>query len=345
VSVERLLVPVQESVTLRRTVGYAVQSALESDAERVAIHFVAAMVYEAETPGADRTIADAEELLDRAVAWTHEDVDEDRIAVETAVIGTDRYLFSPQDFADRFAEYAEEHGIDRVILDSEYDPGSTAPMLQPLEHRLDARGLAYEEAPVEPRRRGTQLVTPGGAGRFVTLFVIAYGFYLVLGDPTYWFDQITGAVTALLVAVTLSHVTFSQAPSPTESPIRTLRFFLLYVPYLVFEIVKANIAVAIVILRPSMPIEPRMTRVRVTVWGGLPLMALANSITLTPGTLTVRGNDQNLIVHTLIPSAREDLFDGSLERAVRFVFYGRSAARIPSPRERDDAEILGGEDR
>jgi multicomponent Na+:H+ antiporter subunit E len=343
VSVERLLVPVQESVTLRRTVGYAVQSALESDAERVAIHFVAAMVYEAETPGADRTIADAEELLDRAVAWTHEDVDEDLITAETAVIGTDRYLFSPQDFADRFAEYAEEHGIDRVILDPEYDPGSTAPMLQPLEHRLDARGLAYEEAPVEPRRRGTQLVTPGGAGRFVTLFVITYGFYLVLGDPTYPFDLVTGAVTGLIVAITLSHVTFSRSPTLKQSPIRTLRFAL-YVPYLLFEIVKANVAVAIVILRPSMPIEPRMTRVRVTVWGGLPLMALANSITLTPGTLTVQGNDQNLVVHTLIPGAREDLFDGSLERAVRFVFYGRSAARIPSPRERDDTEILGGEE-
>ena len=343
-SVERVLVPIEESVTLRRTIGYAVESALESEVDRVALHFVVAMTSEADTRGGTEALGEAEELLERTTAWAYEDVDEDRFDVQTAVIGTERYLFSPRDYADELVGYAEEHGIDRVILDPEYRPGSTAPMLKPLEHQLEEHGLAYEEAPVEPRRRGSRLVTPGGASRFIALFAISYGFYLVLGDPTYWFDLVTGAITGLLVAVTLSHIAFSRAPDAVQSPVRLLRFGI-YIPYLLYEIVKANIAVSIVILRPSMPIEPRMTRLRATVWGGLPLTTLANSITLTPGTLTVRANDQNLIVHTLIPSAREDLFDGGLERAVRFVFYGRNAARIPDPRERDDAEILGGRER
>lgn len=339
-AVERLLVPVEKSVTLRRTVGYAVQTALESEADGVEIHFVAAMTYEAESPGGTESIREAEELLERLTVWAYEDADEEELEVETAVIGTDRYLFSPRDFGDRLADYADEHGIDRIILDPEYLPGSSAPMLQPLEHRLESHGLDFEEAPVEPARRGGQLVTPGGAKRFVALFVVSFGFYLVLGDPTYPYDLATGTATGLIVAITLSHVAFSRAPTLRESPVRALRF-VIYVPYLLYEIVKANVAVSIVILRPSMPIEPRMTRLRATVWGGLPLTTLANSITLTPGTLTVRANDQNLIIHTLIADAREDLFDGGLERAVRFVFYGRDAASIPSPRERDDAEIIG----
>jgi len=45
-------------------------------------------------------------------------------------------------------------------------------------------------------------------------------------------------------------------------------------------------------------------------------------------------------VHSLLPFAREGLFDGSLERWVRFVFYGREAARFPTPRERGDTEVL-----
>lgn len=343
-AVERLLVPVEKSVTLRRTVGYAVRTALESEADRVAIHFVAVMTYEAESPGGSESIEQTEELLERLTVWAYEDAAEEEFDVETAVIGADQYLFSPRDFGDRLADYADEHGIDQIILDPEYLPGSSAPMLQPLEHQLERHGLAYEEAPVEPARRGGQLVTPGGANRFVALFVISFGFYLVLGDPTYPFDLATGAVTGVVVAITLSHVTFSRAPTLKQSPVRVLRF-VVYVPYLLFEIVKANVAVSIVILRPSMPIEPRMTRLRSSVWGGLPLTTLANSITLTPGTLTVRANDRDLIVHTLITDAREDLFDGGLERAVRFVFYGREAARIPSPRERDDAEILGEEER
>ena len=67
---------------------------------------------------------------------------------------------------------------------------------------------------------------------------------------------------------------------------------------------------------------------------------LANSITLTPCTQTVRADDQELYVHSLVPFAREGLFDGALERWVRFVFYGREAARFPTPRERGDTEIL-----
>lgn len=336
---DRVLVPVEQSVTIRRAVGYAVEEAL--DTEGCELHFVAAVTDDEETPTGQATIENAEELLERVRSWVNEDADGE-IPVETAVIGTDRYLFSPRDYADAFANYVRENEISRVILDPEYRPGASAPMLRSIEHRFDEQGIEYVEAPVDPQTRRGQMVTAGSASRFVTLFFISFGFYLVLGDPTYWFDLLTGTITGLLVAVSLSHVTFSRPPTARGSPIRVIRF-MFYVPYLLFQIVKANIAVAVVILRPSMPIDPRLTRVRVNVRGGLPLTSLANSITLTPGTLTVRADDQDLIIHSLIPEAREDLFDGGLERAVRFVFYGRSAARIASPKERDDAEILQGE--
>ncbi|MDL5363739.1 monovalent cation/H+ antiporter subunit E [Halalkalicoccus sp. NIPERK01] len=339
---ERVLVPVERSLTLRRTVGYAVESARTAEGS-VELHFVVAVTDDERTPGGRESIEAAESLLDRVRAWTDEDLGEERVPVETAVVGTDRYLFSPRDYADRLAEYVREHDVDRVLIDPEYRPGSSAPMLRPLEHRLREHGIAYEEAPVEPRTRRGRLVTPGGASRFVALFALSFGFYLLMGDPTYWFDLVTGATTGLIVAFTLDHVAFSRPPSVRRTPRRALRFAV-YVPYLLFEIVKANVAVSLVILRPSMPIQPRLTRVRSAVRGGLPLTTLANSITLTPGTLTVRADDRDLVVHTLITDAREDLFDGGLERAVRFVFYGRSAAGIPSPEERGDTEIIGGND-
>lgn len=341
VATERVLVPVEQSVTLRRTVGYAVEECLNTGGS-VELHFVAAVTNDDTTPVGRAAIESERALLERTKTWVDEDADGE-VAVETAIIGADRYLFSPRDYADALADYAHENEITRVILDPEYRPGASAPMLRSIEHRLDEQGIEYEEAPIERQTRRSQFVTAGGASRFVTLFFISFGFYLVLGDPTYWFDLLTGTITGLLVAISLSHVTFPRPPTARDSPLRVLRLFFLYVPYLLFEIVKANIAVALVILRPSMPIEPRMTRVRMTV-RGLPLTTLANSITLTPGTLTVRADDQNLIIHALIPEAREGLFDGGLERAVRFVFYGRNNARIASPRERDDTEILGGEE-
>jgi multicomponent Na+:H+ antiporter subunit E len=66
----------------------------------------------------------------------------------------------------------------------------------------------------------------------------------------------------------------------------------------------------------------------------MPVTTLANSITLTPGTLTIDVARQHFLVHALIPGAEDDLLEGTLERLVRFVFYGRESARIATPRER-----------
>ncbi|WP_306060105.1 monovalent cation/H+ antiporter subunit E [Natronococcus wangiae] len=340
---ERILVPLSETVTVRQTVGYAVRSGLER-ADSLECHLVVALPYDVDAPESGLHERDARELLSRARNWVEEDAGGANVTVETAILGSNEYLFGPRDYAESFESYADDRGIDRLVIDPEYQPGVTAQLLQPLERELERIGLAYDEAPVErPARHGRLVTTREGFNRLFTTFWISFGFYLVLGDPFYWFDLLTGAAVAAIVAVSLGRVTFAQALDPVESPLRTVRF-VLYIPYLLWEILKANIAVSAVILRPSMPIEPTLTRVNARVRGGLPLTALANSITLTPGTLTVRATDQQLIVHTLIPAAREDLFDGGLERAIRFVFYGRDAAAIESPRERDDAEIVGGDE-
>ncbi|SDK91250.1 monovalent cation/H+ antiporter subunit E [Natronorubrum texcoconense] len=341
---ERVLVPLSDTVTVRQTVGYAVQSGLER-ADELEVHLVVALPHEADLIEGQQETEAAKELLSKAANWVREDAGSGPITVETTLLGTDEYLFGPRDFASAFDDYAREHDIELVVLDPEYQPGATAQMLQSIERELDAVGLAYDEAPVERPARHERLVGDGTErfDRLFALFWISYGFYLILGDPTYWFDLVTGAAVAGIVSVSLAHITFTFPLDRIQSPIRTLRFGL-YVPYLIWEIVKANLAISIVILRPSLPIDPTMTRLNARVRGGLPLLALANSITLTPGTLVVRGDDQRLIVHTLIPSAREDLFDGSLERAVRFVFHGREAAAIASPRERGDTEILGGDE-
>ncbi len=339
VSEGRLLVPLSESVTVRQTVGYAVQTALKEGLE---LHFVVAVPYEADVPEGAATVEEGKALLERATAWAREGGN-DSLPIETAILGTNEYLFGPQDYAEAFAAYAETQEIERVLLDPEYQPGTTAPLLQPLERELARVGLEYEEAPVERPAKHERLVGSKSPSRFLSMFGISYVFYLVLGDPTYWFDLVTGFAVAGIVAITLSQITFTTAPTLRGSPLRTLRFGL-YIPYLIFEIVRANIAISLVILRPSMPIDPSVCRVRTRVRSGLPLLALANSITLTPGTLTIRADDQRLVVHALIPSAREDLFEGGLERAVRFVFYGRLAAAIATPRERGDTEVIGGEE-
>ena len=334
-----ILVPVGESVTLRNTVAYAVREALAAGGE---IHFVAPL---AESDIGDLSAdgkAALEELLERATVWAEEDAGDDEadLQIETAVVGADEYLFGPDDYARVLTDYARSHDIDRVVVDPEYSPGGNVPLLRPMEVALVEAGLTVEEAPVDrPTRRG-QLLRRGGLLQFATLFGVSYLFYQLLSGFTLsGFDLVTGAISATVVAALLHRIAFSDRMRVGVIAKRLVRLAI-FVPYLLYEIIVSNLLVACVVLHAKMPIEPRTVEVRSAVWGGMPVTTLANSITLTPGTLTVRVRGQDFMVHSLIPAAREGLFDGSLERAVRFVFYGRGAAGISTPRERGDCRIL-----
>jgi multicomponent Na+:H+ antiporter subunit E len=341
-----IVIPVEPTPTLRATIAHAVEAAIDEGFST--IHLVEIASWRNGDPGADDRAAAAERVLERAEAWATsdlDDVDGERplVTVVTELIGADEYLFGPDDYVRVLAAYAEANDADRVLLDPEYTPVSNTTLLQPLEFALSNSSLTVETAPVTRPTRGERLRTEATGKRFAAMFGFSLAFYLILGDPLYWFDWVTGIATAAIVSVTLSRVSIDVEPGIPRTPMRLLRG-VIYVPVLLFEIVKANIEVARVILDPRLPIEPTMNRMRVIVGSGLPLMTLANSITLTPGTLTVRARDSDLYVHSLIPSARDGLFDGSLERWTRFVYYGRASARLPTPRERDDCAILQGPD-
>ncbi len=342
-----VVVPVEPSPTLRATVAHVVEAAVEG--EFSAIHFVEIASWRDGDPGSDDRTEEAQRVLERVVAWAEADLDDadgdagDDVAVASALIGDDEYLFGPDDYVGVLAEYAEEHGADTVVLDPEYTPVGNTTLLQPLEFALSNTALTVRTAPVGRPTRPERLRSEATGVRFAAMFGLSLAFYFVLGDPLYWFDWATGVATAAIVSITLSRISFDADPAIPRTPMRLVRGAI-YIPVLLYEILVANLVVARVILDPRLPIDPTLNRVRVIVGSGLPLMTLANSITLTPGTLTVRARDSDLYVHSLLPWAREGLFDGSLERWTRFVYYGRSAARLPTPREREDYAILQGPD-
>ncbi|MFD1587196.1 monovalent cation/H+ antiporter subunit E [Halorientalis brevis] len=331
----RLMVPISESVTLRNTVAYAVRHAVELDVQRPVVHFVYPFSRQS---ASDEDTADAEELLERVEVWARDDIgdDEGAVDIETAVVGLDVYLFSPGDYADVLTRYADREDLRTVVLDPEFNPSGTTPLLPPLQSELEQAGFEALQAPVERPTKRPRLVRGAGVGQFLLLATLSYGFYLLVGGSLAVFDLVTGAISGLVVATVLWHISFTGPVRPDRLLVRLARM-VVYAPYLLWEIVLANFQIAYVVLHPKLPIDPEMVEFDAAVWSAIPVTTLANSITLTPGTLTVDVNRQNFTVHTLTPGARDDLFSGSLERAVRFVFYGRVAARIPSPKERGEA--------
>ena len=95
-----------------------------------------------------------------------------------------------------------------------------------------------------------------------------------------------------------------------------LRPFLIYAPWLIKEIVLANIDVARRILNPKLPIAPMMIRVKASQKGDLARVIFANSITLTPGTVSVDMQGDEIAVHALTPEAAEFDETGEMDRRV-----------------------------
>jgi multicomponent Na+:H+ antiporter subunit E len=85
--------------------------------------------------------------------------------------------------------------------------------------------------------------------------------------------------------------------------------FLAYCVLLVKEIILANWQVMKLILRPDLEeqVQPQMVKFQVDIKSTIMRALLANSITLTPGTITVRAHNDHFIVHALTPEMGKDL--------------------------------------
>ena len=99
-------------------------------------------------------------------------------------------------------------------------------------------------------------------------------------------------------------------------PIHLAARVLGYVPWLLFVIVRSNIDVALRILSPGMPISPTLVRTGASQKHALGKVIYANSITLTPGTVSVEVEDDTILVHALSRESAEELLDGEMDRRV-----------------------------
>jgi len=95
---------------------------------------------------------------------------------------------------------------------------------------------------------------------------------------------------------------------------------LVYIPWLIWAIIKANIQVAMIILNPKMPVDPGMVAFKTHLRKKISLVTLANSITLTPGTITVELVNNAYIVHSLVRDSAGDLESGLMQSKVGHVF-------------------------
>jgi multicomponent Na+:H+ antiporter subunit E len=135
------------------------------------------------------------------------------------------------------------------------------------------------------------------------VFLSLWGVWLLLTSPFAVQEALAGAAIAALVAT---------LPLFPASPLGDLKLNpkalgTLFVYFFVFlkALVLSNLDVAFRVLHPRMPIDPGIVKVKTKLKTPLGRLLLANSITLTPGTITVEMRGEDLFVHW-ISMASED---------------------------------------
>ena len=150
--------------------------------------------------------------------------------------------------------------------------------------------------------------------------ITMYYFILACILALFWM-LLSGHTSILLLTLGVSSVVLvvwivSRMDRNDNTPIRMLFSinFISYLGWLIWQVIITNIDVAKRIWNPSLPIKPASRKIKVNIKDPLIKTIYANSITLTPGTVTTEVGEDYFIVHALNSEGLDELEEGDMER-------------------------------
>ncbi len=151
--------------------------------------------------------------------------------------------------------------------------------------------------------------------RGLSLLVALFAFWLLLSGHYEAWLMAVGFVCAALVTLFMMRTGLMDREA---HPIGFMVGAFTYWPWLVWEIVKSTIDVTREILKPHLQISPTMVRVHASQRSSVGFTTYANSITLTPGTIstTVSLDKRTILVHALTRDSAEATAEGTMDRRV-----------------------------
>lgn len=152
--------------------------------------------------------------------------------------------------------------------------------------------------------------------RLVFWAMTLFALWLLLSESFNPAHLLIGLVAATCVAAL--HVSSHSRRSYSVHWWNALTYF----PWLFSEIFASGVRLSYLILHPRMPIRPRIFRYRTSLGNDLATTLLGNSITLTPGTVTVEASGDELVIHTIDGEAKRAPAIRPLEERVSKVFQG-----------------------
>ena len=155
--------------------------------------------------------------------------------------------------------------------------------------------------------------------RRLIYFILAFIIWLLLTCSIDIQTIIAGLIASGIVAV-LFHEILPKEHHVFVSPVRIF-WFLVYVPVFFYYVILANFDVVYRVLHPQMPIKPGIVKIKTNLKTESGITALANSITLTPGTLTVDLTDDGFLYIHWINVKSEDVEQATKYIAQKFEWF------------------------
>ncbi|NLA26409.1 MAG: Na+/H+ antiporter subunit E [Firmicutes bacterium] len=143
----------------------------------------------------------------------------------------------------------------------------------------------------------------------VLIFLMVMGFWLLLSSSLHWQHLLVGTLLSIVVTIVWSQVKVGDGRRRTTFTLKQLFMMIYYLLCLAWEVLKANIMVAFIVLNPKLPISPGMVIMRNDLKHDLMRVLYANSITLTPGTITVDLQGDYHVVHAITDPAGRGVLD------------------------------------
>ncbi|NMC38516.1 MAG: Na+/H+ antiporter subunit E [Bacteroidales bacterium] len=156
--------------------------------------------------------------------------------------------------------------------------------------------------------------------KYITVFILSLLFWLLLTFNFAIPNLIVGIIASLLCSAIFSKMYFNNVGKFLQ-PHRYL-WFLVYLVIFIWECIKANFDVAYRVLHPAMPIKPGIVKVRTTLKSDFAKTLLANSITMTPGTITVDIIGDEFYIHWIYvrsddPEVYTGIITGVFEKYIK----------------------------
>ncbi len=156
----------------------------------------------------------------------------------------------------------------------------------------------------------------------LSIFLLLFGIWIIFSGLFDAFHTTLGLISAAFVTLISSEFFFADRSAGVGARIQQIIRLPIYLLWMLYQILLSNIHILKLALSPGdlEEVEPSLIRVKTNLKTDFGKWMLANSITLTPGTITIDIEGDELLIHSISKATSAGVEDDSMERKIAAIF-------------------------